>query len=126
MKFIIDNNLSRGLARGLNSFGEDVEHVIDYLPEDTSDVDLLQFVGSHNFCLITRDNRIRYKKAEFEALKKYNVGAFFLLGKNMGRWAIVKQMIRNWENIKDHAENQKPFAYKVPSRGKKLTKHSLD
>ena len=77
MKFFIDNNLSRHLAQGMSSFGEDVVHLRDHFPEDAEDVSWLKYIGQNRFVLITRDEQIRWKPAEIAALRKYKVGAFF-------------------------------------------------
>lgn len=127
MKFFIDNNLSRGLAKGMECFGENVEHITEYYSGDTPDEEILKSLGEQGYYFITRDRRIRYKPSEKKAIKKYGVGAFFLLGKNMGRWDIVKQLIRSWEQVIEKSEKtRRPFAYKISRAGGKLTEVNID
>ena len=119
MKFIFDENLSGKLALGIAKFGQNVEHVLDYFPQGTTDIKILKFVGRENYFLVTKDKSIRYNKAEKEALIKHKVGAFFLVGKNMTSWQIVKQLINCWENILEVAEEaNKPFIYTIRKSGK--------
>ena len=119
MKFIIDENIPREFAKGLKNFGEDVEHVLDHFSQGAKDIEILEFVGKKGFFLVTKDTRIRYRKVEILALRKNNVGAFFLVGKTMRSWDIVKQLINSWESIKQIAETEnKPFIYKLRKSGK--------
>lgn len=118
MKFIFDENLPLDFAKGINNFGEDVEHVLDHFPPGTTDVEILEFIGKNEYFLVTKDKRIRYNQGEIQALRKYKVGAFFLVGKTMRRWDIVKQIINSWENIKGIAEREnRPFIYKLRRSG---------
>jgi predicted nuclease of predicted toxin-antitoxin system len=79
MKFFFDNNLSENLTRGLKDFGEDVVHLKDLFNEKTEDQVWLEEIGQKKMFLITRDERIRRNPFELNALKTYNVGAFFLV-----------------------------------------------
>ena len=129
MKFLLDNNLSRHLAEGLRGFGEkDVMHLTDRFPDDTDDATLLKYMGEEHIFFITRDLRIRWKPAEIRALKDYNIGAFFLGGKNQSRCQLIQQLVRHWPKIKEHSlnyRNKRPFAFRVPPTGTKFTKISL-
>ena len=122
MRFFIDNNLSDYLAKGMKAFGEDVVHLKEFFPEETEDVEWLKFVGEKNLILITRDERVRRNPAELTAFRRYNVGAFFLGGKNLDRCKIIQQVVRNWPRIKQHAtKEKKPFALRVPPSGTKFS-----
>jgi len=118
MKFFLDNNLSRKLADGLKAFGEEVEHLRESFSEDAPDTAWLPYVGRNNMVLLTRDMRIRYHPVEIKSLKRHNVGAFFVTGKNLNRCRIIQLVVRKWPDMKKIAENKNPpFAYKVPWRG---------
>jgi hypothetical protein len=126
MKFFFDNNLSENLTRGLKDFGEDVVHLKDLFNEKTEDQVWLEEIGQKKMFLITRDERIRRNPFELNALKTYNVGAFFLGGKNLGRCKIIQQVIRNWPRIKELAEKKRPpFAYRIPPSGSKFSPINL-
>ena len=118
MKFFIDNNLSPGLAKGMKAFGEDVVHLKEVLPEDIDDSDWLAHIGSKGWCLVTRDDRIRYRPAESAALREHGVGAFFMGGKNLNRCQLIQQLVRNWPRMKELAgKTRVPFAFRVPPTG---------
>ena len=80
MKFFIDNNLGYQLAKGMKGFGEQVIHLTEKFSPDADDGLWLEYVGTNDFILVTRDQRIRWRPAELSALKTYKVGAFFLGG----------------------------------------------
>ena len=110
MKFFVDNNLSRGLARGMKAFGEDV-----------SDTEWLAHIRSRGWCLVTRDDRIRHRPAEWAALREHGVGAFFMGGKNLSACQLVQQLVRNWPRMKKLADKTNvPFAFRVPPSGKNV------
>jgi uncharacterized protein with PIN domain len=121
MKFFIDNNLSPQLAKGMAGFGEDVVHLTDHFSPDAKDEDWLRTVGTNGWILITRDERIRWRPVESEALKKYRVAAFFLGGKNRTRCQLIQQLVRNWDRFKEvTAKEHRPFAFRVRPNGRKL------
>lgn len=118
MRFFIDANLSEQLARRLREFGEDVVHLKEHFSQDEADEVWLRHIGEEGWFLVTRDDRIRWQPAQKEALRRHMVGAFFLAGKNLTRWQLVVQVIRNWNRIKELAgSKQPPFAYRVPPHG---------
>ena len=41
MRFVVDENLSLRLARGMREFGEEVDHLLDHFPAGTSDEEWL-------------------------------------------------------------------------------------
>lgn len=53
----------------MHEFGEDVEHLKDHFPEDATDAEWLPYLGQKEYFLITRDEAIRWKPAELEALR---------------------------------------------------------
>jgi len=118
MRFIVDNNLGPQLAAGMKGFGEDVVHLTEFLEPNVPDTEMLAHVGSEGWCLVTRDDRIRYRPAESGALKEHRVGAFFMGGKNLRRCQIIQQLVRNWPKMKELAgATERPFAFRVPPRG---------
>lgn len=121
MRFFVDNNLSPQLAAGMKGFGEDVVHVTEFLPPDVDDTELLARVGSEGWCLVTRDDRIRYRPAESAAIREHQVGAFFMGGKNLRRCQLIQQLVRNWPRMKElAAKTSPPFAFRVPPAGAKI------
>lgn len=110
----------------MRSFGENVDHLQDHFPGDAPDTEWLEYIGREDFILITRDDRIRRNPLEMQALKQYGVGAFFLGGKNRSRWDLVRQLVRNWDQIKEYSEKtRRPFAFRVPPTGTKFVRLPL-
>jgi len=125
MKFIFDEGLGEDLAKALLSLHEDVQHIRDHLPQGASDVEVLEFVGANGYCLVGRDKNMQYNKPEIETIRRFQVGAFFLVGKNLSRWEIIKTIINNWELIKATADtSNRPFIYRLYKGGKMERKHA--
>jgi len=112
-------NLARAMDILESNGNGDVIHLRDKFPETTKDIEWLHYVGRENMILITRDQNICKRPAELAALRENNVGAFILIGKNLNRWAQIKQLINHWEKIKSLANStNRPFAFKVRVKGK--------
>jgi hypothetical protein len=127
MKYVFDENLSTSLVRGLKEFGEDVNHITEFFPQGTVDEEWLKFLGKNKWYLITRDKRIHRRPIEKDALKRFGVGSFFLQGKNMSRWELVRQVIIIWHRVIEKAEStQVPFAYQISRSGRKIERIMLD
>lgn len=127
MNFFFDHNLSHRLAHAMRLLDEDetIIHLTDRFPNDTADETWLEVIGREDMILITKDLKIRKHPAELEAIRRYRVGAFFLIGKDLNKWMIVKQLVLSWENIKTLSrDTPRPFAFQVPLRGK-ITRLSL-
>lgn len=110
----------------MKAFGENVEHLQEHFPQDAPDTQWLEYIGNEDFFLITRDDRIRRNPAELKAFRDNNVGAFFLGGKQLSRWELVQQLVRNWPRILELAQDtRKPFAFRIPPKGTKIDKLNL-
>jgi predicted nuclease of predicted toxin-antitoxin system len=124
--FFFDNNVSKKIVEGLKAFGEEVVHLQEKFPEDSADIEWLQYVGEKGLVLITRDERVRWNPAEIAAIKKFKVATFFLGGRNLDRCRLIQQVIRNWSRIKEYSrKNQPPFAIRIPPTGTKFTQIAL-
>jgi hypothetical protein len=124
--FFFDNNVSKKIVEGLKAFGEEVVHLQDKFPEDSADIEWLQYVGEKGFVLITRDERVRRNPAEIAAIKKFRVATFFLGGSHLDRCRLIQQVVRNWPRIKElSGRTQPPFAYRIPPTGTKFTQIPL-
>lgn len=127
MTFIFDENLSAGLVRGLKEFGEDVQHLTELFKEGTPDEIWLRYLGENGLFLITRDKAIRRRPIEKEAIIRFGVGAFFLGGKKMSRWQIIRQVILIWHRVKEKAlKTDVPFAYLISRSGRQIENLHLD
>ena len=126
MKCFFDENLGPPLAEGLKGFGVDAMHLLEEFDPGTPDIDWLPYVAKNGYILFTRDNKILLRPQERAILKEQKIGAFFLSGKNMGRWDHIRQIIRAWHKIEEAAKDDPPFAYKVNRHGTKVEKIALD
>lgn len=126
MRFFFDNNLSVHLAHGMREFGESVEHLKDRFSQDAADSEWLQYLGENDIVLVTRDEAIRWRPAELQAVRRFKVAAFFLGGKNLNRCQLIQQVVRNWARMKEIAASEtRPFEIRVAPHGSKFTRLSL-
>lgn len=121
MKFLIDENLSIKMARSLRDIDQNVSHVTELMRAGSTDVEVLEYAGSNDYFLITKDNRIRYKPNERDAIRKYKVGVFLLGGKNISFFETYQQLIRNWDRILECASNtSRPFIRRIRPKGRTI------
>ena len=79
--FFIEYSLGgKRLAETLRDLGVTVEVHTDHFPGNAKDTDWLTEAGRRGWAVITRDERIRYRTLEREALINAGVGAFVLAG----------------------------------------------
>jgi predicted nuclease of predicted toxin-antitoxin system len=63
---------------------EVVVHCLDdFFPPDTPDENWLKHAGENSWIVITKDKKIRYRKPEFEMVRKHNVRMFTLTSGNI-------------------------------------------
>ena len=122
MTFLFDTCLSKGIVQGLLAFGEkEVQHMDDLSLPDRRDETWLRYAGERDMVALTKDDQIRYHPAAINEMRKYKVGVFILKGKKLRRWALILQVLNNWEKIKEISKNtKKPFCFKIRTRGKKF------
>ena len=126
MRFLIDENLSVKIARSLRNIDQDVHHVIEELYEGAPDTEVLEFAGSNDFFLITKDDRLRYQPNEKAALRRHRVGVFLLGGKNIGFLETYQQLIRNWDKVLECAGNtNRPFVRRIRPKGRLIDEVSI-
>lgn len=128
MKFFIDENMPSQLAEGLailekpNNEGVEIFSIQKEFGRGTKDDDWIPDVGQNNGIVITQDYNIQRTRQQYELLKKYKVGIFYLRppGKvGYKYWQMVKTIINHWEEIKDLAKSTKlPFAFRIMPKGK--------
>jgi len=79
---VISEKLKSYSQSGSSSFKIKVICLDDIFPERTPDEDWLKVVGDQGWNVITKDRRIRYRKAEFGIVKKHEVKMFTLTSGN--------------------------------------------
>lgn len=126
MKIYIDENMPPQLSEGLsilekpNNENVDVYSIQKEYGRGIQDEDWIPQVGQVNGIVITQDTKMQRIKSQYELLKKYNLGVFYLIppsNKGYTYWEMVEKIISNWKKIKDLSKTTKaPFAYKITSR----------
>lgn len=81
--FFLDRNLgTKHVASALRAAGVTVEVHNDHFPQDARDEIWLPEVGKRGWIVLTKDDRIRYRPAEFAAVIDAHVALFALASGN--------------------------------------------
>lgn len=128
MKFFIDENMPPNLAEGLailekpNDEGVEVYSIQKEYGRGIRDEDWIPRVGQLNGIVITQDYNIQRTQQQFELLRKYRMGVFYLRppGKIGYRyWEMVEVIFAHWSQIKSLTQKTRlPFAFRIMPRGK--------
>lgn len=79
--FFTDRDLGKQFPDMLRRAGVKVERHIDHFPDDAKDEVWLATVGEFGWYLLTHDQKIRYKRNEIAAVRKFKIGLFVIVGK---------------------------------------------
>jgi len=106
-----------GILRGADL---KVEVHDDHFNQDAKDPEWLTSAGAREWIVITRDERIRYRAAEREAIRKAKVRAFVLVARgNLRAEDLAAVLLKALPKIRATALNEKPpFIAKVWRDGK--------
>ncbi|HEX8244414.1 MAG TPA: DUF5615 family PIN-like protein [Longimicrobium sp.] len=116
---MFDANLPPGLAEALRVLGEPAEHVNQIFAPGTPDETWIRHAGERGWCIVSRDVNITRKPHELNALREFQVGAFFLLpGKRSPRLCqTIQTVVRHWPELKRIAAAEpRPFQYQIGER----------
>lgn len=124
IKVLIDENLSKYVAEGINQLqyplrnGIEVTSIEVAFGKGIKDEDWIPKWGELSGVFISQDLRIYSTKQQSELLLKNNIGAFFLkLPKGYRYWDKVKVLVKHWPAIvRVIASNKTPFAYFITPR----------
>jgi hypothetical protein len=107
------------MAAVLRTGGLHVEIHDDHFPQDALDPDWLTAVGKRNWIVVTRDERIRYRVAEKQAIRRARVRAFVLAAQGDLRADMLAQnFLRAFPKVRRVVEKQKPpFIAKISRSG---------
>jgi len=123
MKFFFDENIGIPLVRGLKEFGVNSCHLTDHFSAGTEDHIWLESIGKKGWFLITQDHMIRKRPREKAAIEKFNIGAFILIGRELGKWQRIRQVVNAWPEIEARVKKIKPpFIFNVSTAGRKLNR----
>jgi len=126
MKIYIDENMPAQLAEGLailekpNNEGVEVYSIQKEYGRGILDEDWIPQVGQVNGIVITQDFKMQRIKTQYNLLKTYKLGMFYLTppgGRGYTYWEMVERIIINWVEIKNLIKkNKPPFAFRITSR----------
>lgn len=110
--YIDESIYSRKLIDALISQGAKVKSVGTDVAFGSSDEVWLKACGEQGWCALTRDQRIRYRHLEKEALKEFSVGAFTFTGGQATGEQIVQVVLGMLPQILNKASSTaKPFLF---------------
>jgi predicted nuclease of predicted toxin-antitoxin system len=123
LTFFLDRQLGRYKVAGiLRNAGLEVKIHDDHFPQNATDPEWLAAAGSKNWIIVTRDERIRYRAAERQAIRRAKVRAFVLAAQGDLRAEMLAEIfLRALSMIRRTVQQQKPpFIAKI-SRGGEVT-----
>ena len=85
--------------------------------EDVSDVVWLELAGGHGWPVLMKDERIRYRPAERDALLRHEVKGFCLTSGNLRAAEMADQFLAVIDSVADACIEPGPFLYAVSVRG---------
>jgi predicted nuclease of predicted toxin-antitoxin system len=117
--FFLDRALGkRKVADALRAIGAVVEIHEDHFPSDARDQDWLSEVGKKGWVVLTKDQHIRYRAPEKEALMKAGIAVFVLTSGNLTGDEMAAAFVAAMPRIqKILARRRRPFIAKVTRSG---------
>ncbi len=106
------------MAGALRNAGLKVEIHDDHFPQNAQDPEWLAAAGKNNWVVVTRDERIRYRVAEKQAIRRAKVRAFVIAAQGDLRAEILADIfLKALPKIRRTVKQRKPpFIAKI-SRG---------
>ncbi len=85
------------------------------IPQDeaVTDEEWLQLAGEHGWVVFMKDTRIRYNRAEREAVQAHRVRCFCLSSQSLSGHAMVGRFLDNLDAITRACDEPGPFIYAV-------------
>ncbi len=119
--FFLDRNFGRKtVAAALREVGFRIEVQDDHFAQDTPDEVWLSEVGRRHWFVLTRDERIRYRRLEQEAVRRFRVGMFLLVHwkRSTGQTMAAALIKAKPAIMRFAAKQRRPFIAKVYSDGR--------
>jgi uncharacterized protein with PIN domain len=123
LTFFLDRQLGRyKMAGALRKAGLNIEIHDDHFPQNAEDTEWLTAAGKRNWIVVTRDERIRYRVAERQAIRRAKVRAFVLAAQGDLRAEMLAEIfLKALPKIRRTVKQRKPpFIAKI-SRGGDVT-----
>lgn len=118
--FFIDRSVGKKtVATPLREAGLKVEVHDDHFPQDAADQDWLPVVGEKRWYVITRDQRIKYRRLEADAVRTAKVGMFVVVSKNLTGQQTAEAILKARNRIRRFiSSHRRPFIVKVYRDGR--------
>lgn len=118
--FFLDRQLGRHTIAGiLRAAGLKIEVHDDHFRQDAIDPEWLTAVGEKNWIVVTRDERIRYRVAEKQAIRRAKVRTFVLTAQgNLRADMLAQNFLKALPKIRRTIrDNKPPFVAKISRSG---------
>src|SRR5215210_7444787 len=111
--------MPRSVADGVKAIGKDAIAKIELFPDGTKDPVWLRKVGENGWLAITRDENIRHRPGEKQAIINHRVGCFIFTYRNTLKKAeIVELVLKHIEKMEGAFETTpRPFIYTIAMDG---------
>lgn len=118
--FFIDRSVGKKSVAGpLREAGLTVELHDDHFPQDAHDEEWLVEVGRRKWCVVTRDDRIRYRRLEAQAVHNAKVAMFVIVSKNLTGPQTAEVILKALGRIKRFiSSHRRPFIAKIYRDGR--------
>jgi hypothetical protein len=116
-EFFVDRSLGKSIVVGLRASGLRVRSMADVYGEEQAqlldDEIWLREAGENDWIVLTKDDAIRRRPAERDALIKAAVRVFCLTSRNMRAAAQTERFVSNRHRILRQARKPGPYIYGV-------------
>ena len=116
-EFFLDRSLARRVvAEELRTAGWNLRTHIEVYGErdqEVPDVEWLELCGRSGWAVLTKDARIRRRRAEVTAIRRHSVKAFVLAGGNLRAIDQARRFDANRASIEAACVDRGPFVYAV-------------
>ena len=98
--FFLDRNLGRyTVARALCAENIKVEVHDDHFPEDALDEEWIKSVAENSWIAVTKDDRIRHRTAEINAIRDYKARVIIVVSRNATGREIAEILLKGHKRI---------------------------
>lgn len=122
-EFFVDRSLGKSIVEGLRAAGLTVHSMADIYGEKRAqllaDEVWLRDAGKNNWIVLTKDDAIRRRPAERDALTEAAVRVFCLTNRNMRGAEQTARFVSNRHQILRQARRPGPYIYGVYEKGLK-------
>jgi hypothetical protein len=117
-----DRSIGNGIPKAclqIKRFPVEVHYLQQHFPIDTPDDVWLPNVGGWGWFVIGQDYNLHVRANEREAIRRYEVGVFYLWGAEAPAWDTMRCFARAFDRIVEAAANTpRPFVYRIHKNGR--------